>query len=138
MQRKIVIDTCIYIEIFNNNKFTEQINWFKNISYLAYPVLHELLIGAKSGFEVSSLLEWGETFSNLNRIIIPTKTTLFTIGITCQKLKSKGKLDPSNPIHYNDVTIAALSRQIGATILTLNKKDFQLIQSVVDVSCEYL
>ncbi len=138
MQRKVVIDTSIYIEIFNRDQYADQINWLKNITYLAYPVFHELLIGAKSKPEVKSLQEWGETFSDLKRIIIPTETTLFQIGLVCQKLRSTGKLDPVFPKHYNDITIALLARQIGATVLTLNKNDFKVIQSVVDVTCEFL
>jgi predicted nucleic acid-binding protein len=138
MQRKVVIDTCIYIEIFNNDQHSDQINWFRNISYLAYPVLHELLIGATNRSDVNSLLEWGEMFSKLNRIIIPTEATLFKIGQTCQKMRKKGKLDPVNPKHYNDITIALLARQIGATVVTLYKKDFQTIQSVVDVKCQFV
>ena len=138
MQRKVVIDTNVYIGIFNSNKYPDQINWFKNITYLAWPVLHELWMGAKHKTEINFLLEWGETFSRLNRLIIPTATTLFHIGQTCQKLRSKGKLDPVNPKYYNDITIALLARQIGAVVLTKNKKDFKAIQSLVDFSCEFL
>lgn len=138
MQRKVVIDTCIYIDIFNQDKHSGQINWFRNISHLAYPVLHELLMGAKTKFEVNALLDFGNSFSEVNRIIIPTESTLFQIGQTCQKLRSKGKLDPVNPKHYNDITIALLARQVGATVLTKNKKDFKIIQSVVDLKCDFL
>ena len=138
MQRKIVIDTNIYIDIFNDHESSEHINWFRNITYLAWPVLHELWMGAKNPAEINFLMEWEETFSKLNRIIIPTNTTLFTIGQTCQKLRSKGKLDPVNPKHYNDITIALLARQIGATVLTKNKKDFRMIQSVIDFSCDFI
>ena len=137
MQRKVVIDTSVYIEIFNHGKYVDQINWFKNITYLAYPVLHELLIGATKT-EVKSIQDWGETFSNLKRVIIPTESTLFQIGLVCQKLRSIGNLDPVYPKHYNDITIALLTRQIGATVLTLNKKNFKTIQSLVDVNCEFL
>ncbi|MBT4090298.1 MAG: hypothetical protein HN580_04985 [Deltaproteobacteria bacterium] len=138
MQRKVVIDTNVYIEIFNNNKYSDQINWFKNITYLAWPVLHELWMGAKHKAEIKFLEDWGETFARLNRLIIPTSTTLFLIGQTCQKLRSKGKLDPVNPKHYSDITIALLARQIGAVVLTQNKNDFKTIQSVVDFTCDFL
>lgn len=138
MQRRVVIDTCIYIGIFNHNQYQDYVNWFKNISYLAYPVFHELLMGAKTKFDIDSLVEWGELLSALNRIIIPDQSTLFSSGQVCQKLRSKGKLDPVNPKHYNDITIALLARQIGATVLTTNKKDFKVIQSAVDVKCEFI
>jgi hypothetical protein len=41
-------------------------------------------------------------------------------------------LDPSNPRQYNEVCIALLARQIGATVVTLDIGDFKKIQSVVD------
>jgi predicted nucleic acid-binding protein len=138
MQRKVVIDTNVYIEIFNNDKYSDQINWFKNITFLAWPVLHEMWMGAKHAAEIKFLVDWGETFSRLNRLIIPTTNTLFLIGQTCQKLRSKGKLDPVNPKHYDDITIALLARQIGAVVLTKNKKDFKSIQSSIDFTCEFL
>ncbi len=138
MQRKVVIDTNVYIEIFNHDRYSDQINWFKNITYLAWPVLHELWMGAKRKAEIKFLEEWGDAFVRLNRLIIPTHTTLFHIGQTCQKLRSKGKLNPVNPKHYNDITIALLARQIGAVVLTRNKKDFKTIQSLVDFTCEFL
>ena len=134
----MVIDTNVYIEIFNNDRYSDQINWLQNITYLAWPVLHELWMGAKDNTEINFLTEWGETFSRLNRLIIPTPTTLFHIGQACQKLRSRGKLDPVKPKHYNDITIALLARQIGAVVLTRNKKDFETIQSLVDVTCEFL
>lgn len=138
MQRKVVIDTNVYIEIFNNDVHSEQINWFKNITFLAWPVLHELWMGARDAAEIKFLVEWGETFSKLNRLIIPTTGTLFLIGQTCQKLRRKGKLDPVNPKHYNDITISLLARQIGAVVLTKNRKDFKTIQSSVDFACEFI
>ena len=135
MQRKVVIDTNVYIDIFNHSKNSDQINWFKNITFLAWPVLHELWMGAKNKNEINFLTKWSGTFSDLNRLIIPNPTTLFHIGETCQKLRSKGKL---NPKHYNDITIALLARQIGAIVLTKNKKDFRMIQSIVDFTCEFI
>ena len=62
-----------------------------------------------------------------NRIKIQIKT-----GGVLQKLRSTGELDPRNPRQYNDVCIAFLARQIGATVVTRDINDFKRIQSVVD------
>ena len=48
----------------------------------------------------------------------------------------KTDLDPVYPKHYNDITIAILARQIGATIITKNVKDFRMIQKVLDFDFE--
>jgi hypothetical protein len=50
----------------------------------------------------------------------------------CQKLRFSGKLDPANPRQYNDVCIAFLARQIGATVVTRDINDFKKIKRVVD------
>ncbi len=47
MQRKIIIDTGVYIDLFNRGIYREIINPFQHVTYLAYPVLHELWMGLK-------------------------------------------------------------------------------------------
>ncbi len=132
MQEKVVFDTSIYIGIFNRNQFTNEINWFKKVTYLVHPVLHELWIGAKGKSEIRHLACFGNTFVKLGRLVQPEPATQMSIGRVCQKLKSTGKLDPSNPKKYNDVCIALLARQIGATVVTQDISDFKKIQKVVD------
>lgn len=132
MQEKVVFDTSIYIGIFNRGQYTDEINWFNKITYLVHPVLHELWMGAKGRSEIKHLTRFGNTFVKLGRLVLPEPGTQIKIGRVCQKLRSTGKLDPKNPRHYNDVCIALLARQIGATVVTLNISDFERIQSVVD------
>jgi predicted nucleic acid-binding protein len=132
MQEKVVFDTSIYIGIFNRSRFTNEINWFKKVTYLVHPVLHELWIGAKGKSEIRHLTRFGNTFVKLGRLVLPEPATQMNIGRVCQKLKSTGKLDPSNPRQYNEVCIALLARQIGATVVTLDISDFKKIQKVVD------
>ena len=132
MQEKVVFDTSVYIGIFNQSRFTNEINWFKKVTYLVHPVLHELWIGAKGKPEIRHLTRFGNTFVKLGRLVLPEPATQIKIGRVCQKLRSTGKLDPSNPRQYNDVCIAMLARQIGATVVTLDISDFNKIQKVVD------
>ena len=51
MQEKVVIDTCVYIDLFNKGLYKHEINGFEKIVYLAHPVLHELWIGARGARE---------------------------------------------------------------------------------------
>jgi predicted nucleic acid-binding protein len=132
MQEKVVFDTSIYIGIFNRDQYTGEINWFKKITYLVQPVLHELWMSAKGISEVRHLTRFGNTFVKLGHLVQPEPATQIKIGRVCQKLRSIGKLDPSNPRQYNEVCIALLARQIGATVVTLDIGDFNRIQSVVD------
>lgn len=132
MQEKVVFDTGVYIGIFNSGLYTEEINWLKKVTYLVHPVLHELWIGAKGKPEIRHLIRFGNTFVRLGRLVRPEPATQIKIGQVCQKLISIGKVDPRNPRQYNDVSIALLARQIGATVVTRDISDFKRIRNVVD------
>jgi predicted nucleic acid-binding protein len=89
-------------------------------------------MGAKGKSEINHLIRFGNTFVKLGRLVQPEPATQIKIGRTCQKLRSLGKLDPANPRQYNDVCIALLARQIGATVVTQDINDFMKIGRVVD------
>lgn len=132
MQEKVVFDTNVYIGIFNHGLFQDEINGFNKVMYLVHPVLHELWIGAKGKKEVNHLVKFGATFIKLGRLVVPTASTQTLIGKVCRKLRLSGTLDPSYPRIYNDVSIALLARQIGATLVTRDISDFEKIFKVID------
>ena len=136
MQQKIIIDTNVYIDIFNDDRHQNLRNPFERIVFLAHPVLHELWMGAKGKREIKHLITFQNEFAKLKRLLIPTPSTLLSVGRTCHRLRSSGKLDPVHPKHYNDISIASLARQIGATVITHNTQDFSTIQSVIDFAFE--
>jgi len=135
MQEKVVFDTNIYIGIFNKNLYRNEINGFNKIMYLLHPVLHELWIGAKGKREIRHLSVFGAAFIRLGRLVAPSVSTQVLIGKVCQKLRSIGKLDPRLPRIYSDICIAALTRQIGATLVIQNLSDFNAIQEFMDFKC---
>ncbi len=132
MQQKIIIDTNVYIDLFNKGQHKDVINPFQSITYLAYPVMHELWMGIKDRYDLKLLTAWRDRFIRLDRFIIPTLTTLNQVGETCRRLKTKSRLNPAYPKHYNDIVIAALAHQVGATVITQNRRDFKSIQTVID------
>ena len=132
MQEKVVIDTCVYIDLFNRELYKNEINGLEKVMYLAHPVLHELWIGARGKREKKHLSRFVHTFIKVKRLIIPEPSTQVRIGKVCNMLYHSGKLDPRHPKIYNDVCIALLSRQIGATLLTRNLQDFHDIREVID------
>ena len=131
MQQKIIIDTNVYIDIFNSDLHENLRNPFQYVVFLAHPVLHELWMGAKEKKEISYLSTLQNAFVSLKRLIVPTVNTVVFIGQACHKLRTSGKLDPVHPKHYNDIFIAALARQIGATLVTKNVRDFRIIRKVI-------
>lgn len=136
MRRKVIIDSCVYIDFFNKNLYSEILNPFQNSTYLAYPVLHELWMGLNSRVEVRLLTRWRDRYIDLKRFIVPTVATLALIGDACLQLRRSGKLNPAQPKYYNDVCISALAHQIGAVVLSKNRKDFELIKKVIDFECD--
>jgi len=136
VQKKIVIDTNIYIEIFNSGQYERLRNPFQYIVFLAYPVLHELWMGARGKREIKHLAAFQDRFVRLKRLIVPIENSLTLIGHACHQLRSSGKLDHVYPKHYNDITIAVLARQVGATVLTNNIADFKAIRKTIDFQFE--
>ena len=132
MQEKVIFDTNIYIGIFNKGLYIHEINWFNKVTYLVHPVLHELWIGAKGKSEIRHMIRFGNAFVKLGRLVQPKPATQIKIGRACRKLRSTGKFDPGNRGQYNDVCIALLAAQIGATVVTPDIGDFGRIQSVID------
>jgi len=80
MQKKIIIDTGVYIDLFNRGLNREIINPFQHLSYLAYPVLHELWMGLQDRREIRLLTAWRDRFIQLQRIIVPNVASLVLIG----------------------------------------------------------
>jgi len=132
LQEKVVFDTNIYIGLFNHGMYKDEISGFDKVMYLVHPVLHELWLGAKGRSEIKHLIRFGNTFVRLGRLVQPIPSTQILIGRVCSKLRFSGKLDPNNPRGYNDVCIALLARQIGATVISRNVDDFKRIDEVID------
>ena len=132
MQEKVVFDTNVYIGVFNQGLYKNEIDGFNKVMYLVHTVLHELWIGARGKRDINHLVNFGTRFIKLGRLVVPSSTTQSLIGKACQKLRSIGRLDPANPRIYNDVCIALLARQIEATVITTNISDFKKIHKAVD------
>lgn len=132
MQEKVVFDTSVYIGVFNHGLFQDEIDGFNKVMYLVHPILHELWIGAKGKKEINHLINFGARFIKLGRFVVPSASTQVLIGQVCHKLRSSGNLDPGYPHIYNDVSIALLAQQIGATVVTGNISDFEKINQVVE------
>jgi len=122
----------VYIDLFNRGMQKDEIDGFNKIMYLVHPVLHELWVGAKGRREIRHLEQFSLQFIRLRRLVTPAPSTQLRIGRACRWLRSTGRLDPTQPRTYNDVCIAALARQIGATVVTTNTRDYEEIGRVID------
>ncbi len=132
MQEKVAFDTNIYIGIFNHGRYAGEVDGFTKVMYLVHPVLHELWMGARGEPEIRHLLRFSRRFIQLQRLVIPQPSTQLRIAQVCQRLRVRGMLDPVHPRVYNDICIALLARQIGATVVTADTNDFERIRQVAD------
>lgn len=121
-----VIDTSIYIENFRTGRFTSRIVespfLFRGVSI----VIHELLRGIRKPEEREFALDLA---ANL-RLYTPTERIWLDSGeIVSHVAQAKGHERRKIQELSFDVLIALTARSIGATVITLNRQDFEDIQS---------
>ena len=75
MQEKVVFDTNVYIGVFNQGLYKNEIDGFNKVMYLAHTVLHELWIGARGKRDINHLVNFGTRFIKLGRLVVPSSTT---------------------------------------------------------------
>ena len=132
MQEKVVFDTGVYIDLFSRRLHRQEIDGLNKMMFLAHPVLHELWLGARGRREVRHLERFSAAFIRLKRLITPHPDIQLRVARLCRELRTAGRLDPLQPRLYNDVCIALLARQIGATVVTTTPADFEQIVRFVD------
>lgn len=117
-----VLDTSVYIENFRSGRFTQRIAdspfLFRGVSV----VVHELLRGAKRPGEREFALDLA---ANL-RLYTPTDRIRQDSGEIVARIASAKNYEKRKIQELSfDVLIALTARSIGATVVTLNRQDFE-------------
>jgi len=120
-----VLDTSVYIENFRNGRLTQRIAdspfLFRGVSV----VIHELLRGAKRSEERDFALDLA---ANL-RLSTPTERIWQDSGDIVARLAAAKNYEKRKIQELSfDVLIALTARSIGATVITLNRQDFEDIR----------
>ena len=120
-----ILDTSIYIENFRTGRFTQQILASPFLFRGSSVVIHELLRGAQAATEQAFARDLA---ANL-RLITPTAkdwqdSATIVARLAAEKGYEKRKIQELS----FDVLIALTARSIGATVITLNRRDFIDIQ----------
>jgi predicted nucleic acid-binding protein len=120
-----VLDTSVYIENFRTGRFTQRIAeshyLFRGLSV----VIHELLRGVKRPEE----REFARELAANLRLYTPTERIWFDSGNVVAQLASAKGYDRRKIQELSfDALIALTARSIGATIITLNRQDFEDIR----------
>ncbi len=131
--RIIVFDTSVFIDHLRTNKYIEH---FQNVHGLirnSSVVLSELARGATKAVEK----DFVSTLAKNHPLLTPTEKNWLESGeILSEIYKDKGfSPEKLRDLHF-DVLIALTARNHGATIITSNKTDFELLKEYKDFYLE--
>ena len=120
-----VLDTSVYIEIFRTGRFTLDLLRSPWIIRCSSVVLHELRRGARTNLELRFVNE----LTRKIRIITPAERHWLE---SAEILSIIGRKTGFGPNKLNalalDALIALSVRDIGATLITCDRKDFEEIR----------
>jgi predicted nucleic acid-binding protein len=98
-------------------------------------VLLELQAGALEPAAAKAVDDLYRTFTRTGRLLSPSPDTFWRAGSVLRVLQRRHGFDLRTRFRLvNDCLIALSSRQIGATVVTRNERDFRLIRQVVPFS----
>ncbi len=132
---KLVLDTSIYIPFINQGIAhpTIEIHQGRPLIYMSAVVMEELYAGAFDVPSVKLLDKMHDTFSSMNRLIIPDAMDWQKTGKVVAQLGQKYGFEEMFLSRItNDILIAATARKIGAVVVTNNQKDFLRIREYID------
>lgn len=129
-----VLDTSVYIENFRTGRFTQDLLRSPWIIRCSAVVLHELRRGARTPLELRFVVD----LVSKSRIITPSerhwlKSAEILSGIGRKKGYGPNKLREL----ALDVLIALSAREVGATLITCNREDFEEIRKHVPFKVLY-
>jgi len=132
---RVVFDSDLYIDWINAVSHEELLlgRWF--VRYMSTVVLLELQAGAVGPAAGKAVDDLYRTFSRTGRLLSPSPETFWRAGSVLRVLQRRHGFDLRSRFRLvNDCLIALSSRQIGATVITRNERDFRLIHRVVPFS----
>jgi tRNA(fMet)-specific endonuclease VapC len=138
--RWVIFDTNVYIAAFREGlagPSFERLQQAAPRTMLASVVGAELRAGALDDASRVAVVNLVRRFERLGRIVVPTAATWSDVGET---LASMARREPALRTKlrglWNDGLIALSARQIGATLVTENLRDFALLGRYVRFDIE--
>lgn len=130
---RIVFDTSIYIPLLRSGKRPGSIiDSAASLLYLSAVVAQELYAGAIDQYTIRALDELYEVFARNDRLIAPSAEDWKVCGSVLSQVGRKHGFESIKKGRLvNDVLIALSCKNAGATLLTSNHKDFQIIHEFV-------
>ncbi len=132
---RVVFDSDLYIDWINAGLREELLlgRWFAR--YMSTVVLLELHAGALDPVAAKVVGDLYRTFTRTGRLLSPSAESFWRAGGVLRVLQGRQGFDLRSRFRLvNDCLIALSSRQIGATVITRNQRDYRLIQQIVPFS----
>ncbi len=124
--RIIIFDTSIFIDHLRTNKYAKNFQELNGLIRNSSVVLAELARGATREPEENFVA----TLAKNHPILTPTERNWLESGAILSKMYKDRRFVPERlrDLHF-DVLIALTARNYGATVVTSNRTDFELIRS---------
>jgi len=121
----ILFDTSIFIDHLRTNKHADRLRNLGGLIRNSSVVLSELARGATNESE----LDLVSTLAKNHPILTPTETNWLESGSLLHRINEDKGFSPEKlrDMHF-DVLIALTARNYGATVITSNRGDFELIR----------
>lgn len=138
MAEKALVDTNIWIDLFNRKRFQDR---FLNLNrqsrvLVSVVTVNELLRGCHEATSLSIVEDFLKIVGD--QLITPTEPEwLECARISERLLKGKKKTKQDVLLLQNDALIALAARNAGATLVTSDLKDFKLLKDFVRVSVDF-
>lgn len=140
---KYLLDTNVYLGAARSeverNRFRQTFFPLLPATYLSSIVAYELYVNARDSRTRNLLTEFIRPIERTGRIVNPTFDDWVEAAAIITAIEEKERSWRSKlPALLNDVLVSLCARRIGATLLTYNKDDFQLIHRHKDFSLRVL
>lgn len=131
--RVLIFDTSIFIDHLRTNKFRDHFLHLNGLVRNSSVVLSELLRGATKAEEV----EFVSALAKNHPIFTPTEKNWLESGEILARINKDKGFSPAKlrDLHF-DVLIALTARSNGATVITSNRSDFELIREYREFNLE--
>ena len=132
----VLFDTSVYLDILRSEDFAREFRarYLRDIprTYLSSVVVQELLAAAHGLRQQRLAAHLYGPFERVRRLVTPTHQVwkdagLLTAALWRQAPRFRDKLTSGL---LNDILVALSGRSIGATVVSRNRGDFELIRSV--------
>ncbi|MES2179533.1 MAG: type II toxin-antitoxin system VapC family toxin [Gemmatimonadota bacterium] len=140
MSPMYLLDSNVYIHGFREAEFGRQLLEFHRAHLprlvLSAVVVSELLVGAQTPKSLRQLRDTlVEPFLTRKRLLTPGFGTWERASAIDRRLRTRApnRSRLGQRSFFHDILIAATASELGATIVTFNKADFELIARHVDI-----